>query len=105
MVNFNQIDKARKILKLNEDASFKDIIKSYRTLALKYHPDKCKEKKKKSCEEMFKKITQANDLLMSYCEEYKFSFKERNVKENSVDQESLEHLKRFYDGWWSDLNL
>ena len=42
---------------------------------------------------------------MAYCAGYKYSFRERDVRRNTMDKESYEHLKRFYDGWWGDLDL
>ncbi len=105
MADFKQIDEARKILGLGETATLEEIKSTYKELALKYHPDRCEDEKKKECEEMFKKISCANDILMSYCAGYKYSFKEKDAKRNTMDKEFREHLKRFYDGWWGDLDL
>ncbi|MFH1407162.1 MAG: DnaJ domain-containing protein [Candidatus Omnitrophota bacterium] len=105
MTDFEQINEARKILDLKETATLEEIKSAYKKLALKYHPDRCKEDKKKECEEMFKKITHANDILMAYCAGYRYSFKEKDVKKNTMDKEFYEHLRRFYDGWWGDLDL
>ncbi len=105
MADFKQIDEARKLLGLSESATFQEIREAYRRSSLKYHPDKCKGKSKKECEEMFKKINQANETLMTYCANYRFSFEEEKVKEAKSDKEMNEHLKRFYDGWWGDLNI
>ena len=104
MTKFEEIDEARKILGLGETATLKEITDVYRKLALKYHPDKCRDEEKKGCEEMFKKISQANDILMAYCAGYRYSFKEKDVKKNTMDKEFYEHLKRFYDGWWGTLD-
>lgn len=49
------------ILEINESASSDDIKKSYRKLALKYHPDKNPGDKK--AEERFKEIAEAYDTL------------------------------------------
>ena len=49
--------------------------------------------------------TAANDMLMAYCMGYKHSFKEKDVRKNTMDEETYEHLKRFYDGWLGDLDL
>ena len=105
MADFNEIDEARKTLGLGETATREEIKSAYKKLALKYHPDKCKGGKKKECEEAFKKIAHANEVLMNYCAGYKYSFKEKAVKGNTMDKEFHDHLKRFYDGWWGDLEL
>ena len=105
MTNFKQIDKARQLLGLEEDASLEEIKKAYRELSHKYHPDKCKDNKKKECEEMFKRINNANELLRDYCAGYRYSFREKDVKRNTMDREFYKHLKRFYDGWWFDMDI
>ena len=46
------------VLGISKDASNGDIKKTYRKLAIKYHPDKCSEG-----DEMFKKITEAYSVL------------------------------------------
>jgi len=102
---FEDIDKARKILGLQEEATLYEVKDAYRNLALKYHPDKCRDKNKKECEEMFKEINWAKDVLLKYCAGFRYSFKEKDVKRNSMDRELYKHLKRFYDGWWGDLDL
>ena len=105
MADFREISEARKILGLEETATLEEIKNAYKRLALKYHPDRCKDEKKKECEENFKKITHANDVLMAYCAGYRYSFKEKDATKNTMDEEFYRHLKRFYDGWWGDLNL
>jgi len=105
MADFKQINEARQLLGLEEDVTLEEIKKAYRILAHKYHPDKCKDSKKKECGEMFKRINNANELLMGYCAGYRYSFKEKDVKRNTMDREFYKHLKRFYDGWWFDMDL
>ena len=104
MANYKQIDKARKTLKLGESATIPAIKKAYRKLSLKYHPDKCKEKDKAKCEKKFKEINNANEVLIEFCLNYKFSFKEIEKAESQEDKQMKDHMKRFYDGWWGDLN-
>ena len=105
MADFTQIDAARKLLGLDEEASIEEIKEAFRNLSLQYHPDSCKEQDKKYCEEMFKKVNQAKDIILNYCANYRYSFKENDVKKNTMDKELYEHLKRFYDGWLGELNL
>ena len=104
-VYFKKIDDARKLLKLDSEASLHDIKESYRKLSLRYHPDRCKDADKSNCKKIFQGISDAKDLLMDYCASYRYSFKERDVKKNSMDKDMYKHLKRFYDGWFGDLNL
>ncbi|MCK5494572.1 MAG: DnaJ domain-containing protein [Candidatus Omnitrophica bacterium] len=105
MDDFVLIDKARKVLGLKDYATLDDIREVYRELSLKYHPDRCKGKKKKECEEFFKEITNAYQVVISYCERYLYSFKEKDVKRGSMSSQQYEHLKQFYDGWWGNLDL
>jgi len=92
MINLREVEEARKLLGLPEEATLKEIKSAYRKLSLKYHPDKCSRKNQKECEDMFKKINWAHDILMGYCASYKYSFKKNDVEN--------EHLPEFYDGWF-----
>ena len=104
MASYKQVDKARKVLGLGESATIPEIKEAYRRLSLEYHPDKCKEKDKAKCEERFKQINNANEVLIGYCLSYKFPFKEIEEKESWQEKKMKEHMKRFYDGWWGELN-
>lgn len=99
-----EIDEARKALKLGESATIPEIKSAYRKLSLKYHPDKCKDKDKTKCEEKFKRINGANEVLMEYCLSYKFPLKEAEDTQSEEQEHMEEHMKRFYEGWWGDLN-
>jgi hypothetical protein len=46
---------------------------------------------------MFKKINEANRILMSYCDSYRYSFAEEDVKEFTGEAFSEEHNRRFYE--------
>ncbi len=105
MADFKQIEEARKLLGLGEDVTLEELKQAYRRLALIYHPDRCKGENKKEYEEIFKNIGHANDILLAYCAGYRYSFKEKDVKRNTMNKEFYDHLKRFYDGWWGDLDL
>lgn len=51
------------ILGVKKDASVAEIKKAYRSLALRHHPDRVEESKKKEAEEKFKEITEAYGVL------------------------------------------
>jgi molecular chaperone DnaJ len=51
------------ILGVNKSASVDDIKKTYRTLALKFHPDRVPAEQKKEAEEKFKEISEAYAVL------------------------------------------
>lgn len=106
MINdyYKKIDSARRLLKLNEEASLEEIKTAYRRLAQKYHPDKCPEKKKKICEGKFRKVTQAKDDILEYCMQYKISFKKDDVSKKKLNLDIMQgYQKRFYDNWMFDL--
>ena len=104
MIDRKQIDKARKTLKLGESATIPEIKKAFRKLSIKYHPDKCKDKDKAKCEEKFKQINNANEVLIEYCLNYSFPLKDAEDTKAKEDEQMKEHMKRFYDGWWGNLN-
>jgi len=97
MICFKDIDEARKILGLGEIATVLEIKERYHKLSLKNHPDKCTDKSKSECEELFKRINSAYRTLMSYCDSYRYSFTEEDVKEVTGEAFTEEHFKRFYD--------
>lgn len=97
MIRFEDVDEARKTLGLGGTATFEEIKEAYRKLSLRYHPDKCADEDRRKCEAMFKKINEANRLLMSYCGSYRYSFLEKDVKEVTGEAFSEEHNRRFYE--------
>lgn len=60
IINISMNTELYEVLGLKPTASEDDIKKAYRKLAFKYHPDRNKEP---GAEEMFKKITYANEIL------------------------------------------
>ncbi len=61
------IEKYYKILDLKTNVSLEQIKRRYRELVLKYHPDKCKNKK--AAEKKFKKIVEAYEMIIRYRKE------------------------------------
>lgn len=104
MASFKQIDQARKILGLQDEVTLGEIKEAYRKLAMKYHPDRCKEKRKLRCEKMFKKVNNAYETLMLYCISYKFSLKKEEIEEIDINKAAEEQVRRFYDDWWGEID-
>ena len=100
MANFGQINEARELLELEETATLKQIKQAYKRAAKRYHPDKCKDEDKAKCDEMMKKINEAHELIMKYCAEYSYSFREEDVgKTYSYD----EYLRKYQRGWFDGI--
>lgn len=105
LIDFKDIDRARKILCLEEVVSMQEIKNKYRELSLKYHPDRHNDSsKKKGYEEKIKEINNSYEILMSYCIKYPISFNIGKVKEVEEGEYEKQYLKRFFDGWWGDMD-
>ena len=85
-LNAADIDWARNILKLGEKASLREVKIAYRSLSLKWHPDKCKKKDWEKCHKKMKEINRAYKIIMKYIEEYNYSFAEEKVIEDSPEE-------------------
>jgi len=60
-------------------SSIKDIKRQYKKLAKTYHPDS------DGNEEMIHKLNESYKILMDYCENYKFTFDEYEIKRQYPD--------------------
>lgn len=83
------IDDARKVLGLGERATMGEIKRAYYKLCKKFHPDTAGRGTNRD-EEMMYRLTEAYDLLMRYCEEYRFPL--RPEEADIYDAED----------WWMD---
>lgn len=86
MKKYQEITKARKLLELPERASMDEIKSNYKNLLNKWHPDKCSENSEK-CDEMTKRIIAAYNIIITYCNQYKFSFTKEEVKNYLSEEE------------------
>ena len=91
---FQEVDKARKILGLGEDATKEEIQKAYRELIKKYHPDRAGNKRKYS--EKSKQINWAYSVIASYCENYRFQFCREDVEKMDL---GIRLRRQFSDDW------
>jgi len=99
MASFEEIDKARRLLGLEEFASLKEIKQAYRKKAFLYHPDKSGSENAKG-EEMMKSLNQSYKLLTEYCSRYKYSFKEEDVDRAYPDDA---YVRRYVYGWFEGI--
>ncbi|NPA29005.1 MAG: J domain-containing protein [Epsilonproteobacteria bacterium] len=83
---YRKIHAALEILGLPPLVTLKEITERYRTLAVKYHPDRGGD-----AEEMAK-INEAYALLKAYAENYRFSFSEEEI-DKQFPKEG--HVKQF----------
>ena len=99
MANFNEIEEARKLLGLGEAATLKELKRAYRILAHRHHPDKLGGNERTDSETM-RRLNWAYKLLMDYCSEYKYSFKEDDIARTySYD----EYLRTFKGKWFDSI--
>lgn len=92
MSTYEEINEARLLLGLHQRASLAEIRANYKRLMRKWHPDKCTEDAQ-SCEEMSKKIIAAYELIIAYCEMYRFSFSKDEIMEHASEEDFW--LERF----------
>ena len=100
MANFDEIEEARKLLGLGEAATLKEIKTAYRTLAHRHHPDKHSSVVGEESTETMKRLNWAYKLLMDYCNEYKYSFKEEDIARTYPHDE---YLRTFKDKWYNSI--
>jgi len=65
------IERARKVLGLGDRATLAEMKKAYHLLSKKYHPD-TREGALEGDRDMMYRLTDAYNLLMRYCEGYRF---------------------------------
>ena len=85
-----------KILEVNKSASPEIISKVYKILAKKYHPDLQDSENKSICEEKFKEISEAYEILSNENKRTQYNQQlEINEKKTSVDIKDYETLKNY----------
>jgi DnaJ-class molecular chaperone len=99
MANFMEIDEARKLLGLGEAATLKEIKSAYRRMAHRHHPDK-RSGANTAENETMKRLNWAYKLLMDYCANYKYTFREEDVARTYPHDE---YLRRYYYGWFDGI--
>jgi DnaJ-class molecular chaperone len=85
-IRYRDIVEAKDLLNLSERASMEEIKSKYRELISQWHPDKCNERDEK-CNEMTRKIIAAYNIIMAYCNQYRYSFSKEEIKKYLSDEE------------------
>ena len=98
MADFLEIDEARKILGLGEEATLKQIKAAYRGLARRYHPDR--HSGSTQGEEAMKRLNHAYKLLEDYCKDHRYSFRQEDVVRTYPDEE---HMRKWRQNWFDSI--
>ena len=98
MADFAEVDKARKILGLSEEATLKEIKTAYRALSQRYHPDKQGGTSDK--DRVMKGINWSYQILMEYCSSYRFSFRETDVSRVYPYEH---YMRNWRDNWFDSI--
>ena len=99
MANFDEIDEARRVLGLGDSATLKEIKRAYRRLAHRHHPDKhCSATEEDDV--MMKKLNRAYKLLLDYCVDYKYSFREEDIGRTYPHEE---HMRKWRENWFNSI--
>ncbi len=96
MVDYTDIDRARRILGLKESATTSEIKKAYRNLAKKYHPDHNYE----STDKMINSVNWAYAILEAYCRDYKYNFSEESVARTYPH---AEYERKWHERWYQSI--
>lgn len=94
IIDFKKIDESRRILKLGESATLTEIKKSYRWMVKMHHPDKCSDKDMKESEKQIREINKAYEILMDYCQSYRYPFTKKEVEDSYS-----KYMKGFSEDW------
>ena len=86
MGRYEELKAARELLGISEESTIEEIKKAYRSLLKKWHPDK-KRKDIDKCNEMVRRIINAYNLLIEYCNNYRISFSKKEVSKYLSDEQ------------------
>jgi len=91
-VEFGEVNEAREMLGLSEEATISEIKGAYREMSKRFHPDKYPGDLE--AQKRFEKMTKAYQMLSDYCHEDRCSFKEADVR-GWIDVRPLEQPGTF----------
>jgi DnaJ-class molecular chaperone len=78
LISFEDLDRARKILGLGIKATIDEIRQRYLSLTKQHHPDTGASREENAEEEEndIRRINEAYEIVLSYCQQYNYSFRE-----------------------------
>lgn len=99
-LTFEDFEKAKKLLQINEESTFNEIKKTYHEIIQKNHPDKNQQDN----ESHFKtvELMKAYEIIRQYCQNYVFDFSEESFKKQSKNTTSYEEASAEYHNWWKE---
>jgi DnaJ-class molecular chaperone len=86
LTQYDALEHAREMLKLHDRITLAEIKSQYKTLMKKWHPDRCSEDPEQ-CKEKAQQITQAYQLLLEYCNNYRYSFTPNEIESQLTGNE------------------
>ncbi|MBF0613796.1 MAG: J domain-containing protein [Magnetococcales bacterium] len=96
---YERITAARTLLGLKEEATLEEIETRVKILVKRWHPDTCQEEQE-LCAEMTRQILTATELIRSYCNHYRYSFRPEEV-EKYISPEEWWHKRFGGDPYWA----
>lgn len=83
MSSLEKLLKAKTLLGLSDKETLSQIKLRYKNLMQKWHPDRNPDDTT-TAQQMSAKINEAYKIILEYCKNYEFSFKEEDIKEKSA---------------------
>jgi DnaJ-class molecular chaperone len=80
MIKFKELKKAKEVLGLPNKASLFEIKNACYELVQEYHPDKQINSNKDDLNGKMKELNKAYEILIEYCNHYKFSFDRKDFR-------------------------
>jgi len=110
VINCPELKNAYKSLRLNKKATLLDVKKAYRKFVFKYHPDRCENRSKSWCKDKFIEIKNSRNILESYLTGnynpvYNDLSEQVKKEKTNLYKDHIDHIKRFYDGWFGGLDF
>jgi DnaJ-class molecular chaperone len=85
---------------LSDAATLQEIKRAYRTLAHRHQPDKHSEAATGETGETMKKLNWAYKVLMDYCDNYKYSFREEDIARAYPEEE---YMRNWRKNWFNSI--